>query len=69
MRRVRTAAQSLAAENPFCALIQREYVGGAPLTPGNYAADRKYKAQFINQGGIKSEGTTCRWIGESACST
>jgi outer membrane receptor protein involved in Fe transport len=46
----------LFAGNPFCNLIQREYVGGAPLTPGNYAADRKYSAQYINQGGIKSEG-------------
>src|SRR5690606_8849069 len=26
----------LAAGNPFCALIQREYVGGAPLTEGNF---------------------------------
>jgi iron complex outermembrane receptor protein len=46
----------LIAGNPFCNLIQREYVGGAPLTPGNYGADRKYSAQYINQGGIKSEG-------------
>jgi len=46
----------LAANNPFCALIQREYVGGAPLTPGNYGADRKYKAQYINQGGIETAG-------------
>ena len=46
----------LAAGNPFCALIQREYVGGAPLTPGNYGADRKFKAQYINQGGINSDG-------------
>ncbi len=46
----------LAAGNPFCDLIQREYVGGAPLTPGNYGADRKYSAQYINQGGITSEG-------------
>jgi iron complex outermembrane receptor protein len=46
----------LAAGNPFCDLIQREYVGGAPLTPGNYGADRKYSARYINQGGIKSEG-------------
>lgn len=46
----------LAAGNPFCDLIQREYVGGAPLTPGNYGADRKYSAAYINQGGIKSEG-------------
>jgi outer membrane receptor protein involved in Fe transport len=47
----------LAAGNPFCALIQREYVGGAPLTPGNYGADRKFSARYINQGGITSEGT------------
>jgi outer membrane receptor protein involved in Fe transport len=47
---------ALAAGNPFCALIQREYVGGAPLTPGNYGADRKYSAQFINQGGILLRG-------------
>lgn len=46
----------LAAGNPFCNLIQREYVGGAPFTPGNYGADRKYSAQYINQGGIRSEG-------------
>lgn len=50
------SGMELAAGNPFCNLIQREYVGGAPLTPGNYGADRKYSAQFINQGGIKSEG-------------
>jgi iron complex outermembrane recepter protein len=47
----------LAAGNPFCALIQREYVGGAPLTPGNYGADRKFSARYINTGGIESEGT------------
>jgi iron complex outermembrane receptor protein len=47
----------LAAGNPFCALIQREYVGGAPLNPGNFGADRKYSARYLNQGGITSEGT------------
>jgi hypothetical protein len=46
----------LAAGNPFCALIQREYVGGDPLTPGNFGADRKYSAQYLNQGGLKSQG-------------
>jgi iron complex outermembrane recepter protein len=46
----------LAAANPFCALIQREWVGGVPLTPGNYGADRKFKAQYINSGGINTEG-------------
>jgi iron complex outermembrane recepter protein len=46
----------LAAGSPACALIKREYIGGAPLTPGNYGADRNYLAQYINQGGIKSKG-------------
>jgi outer membrane receptor protein involved in Fe transport len=46
----------LAAANPFCALIQREYLGGAPLAPGNFGADRRYDAQYINQGGIHTEG-------------
>lgn len=46
----------LAAGNPFCALIQREYIGGAPLTPGNFGADRKFSAQYLNQGGLISEG-------------
>jgi iron complex outermembrane recepter protein len=50
-----TGAQ-LAAGNPFCALIQREYVGGAPLTPNNFGADRRYSARYINQGGLLSEG-------------
>jgi len=47
---------AIAANNPFCALIHREYVGGAPLTPGNYGAPRKYDALYINQGGINTEG-------------
>ncbi|HEX7000009.1 MAG TPA: TonB-dependent receptor [Gammaproteobacteria bacterium] len=46
----------LAAGNPFCALIQREYVGGAPFTAGNYGADRRYSARYLNQGGIEVEG-------------
>jgi outer membrane receptor protein involved in Fe transport len=46
----------MAANNPFCALIQREYVGGTPLDPGNFGADRKFSAQYINQGGINTEG-------------
>ena len=32
-------------------------MGGAPLTPGNFGADRKFSARYINQGGITSEGT------------
>jgi iron complex outermembrane recepter protein len=43
----------LAANNPFCALIQREYIPGGPSATG---ADRKYKAQYLNQGGIKTSG-------------
>ncbi|MCP5145268.1 MAG: TonB-dependent receptor [Gammaproteobacteria bacterium] len=43
----------LAANNPFCALIQREYVGDGI---NDYGADRKFSAQYINQGGIKSRG-------------
>jgi outer membrane receptor protein involved in Fe transport len=46
----------LAAANPFCALIQREYVGGFPPDPGSFGADRKFSAQFLNQGGLISEG-------------
>jgi outer membrane receptor protein involved in Fe transport len=46
----------LAAGNPFCALIQREWVGGAPLTPGNFGASRRYSAQYLNQGGVDTEG-------------
>ncbi len=47
-----TGAQ-MAANNPYCALINREYVPG--LDP--YGADRNYNAEYINQGGIKSSGT------------
>ena len=43
----------LAAGNPFCALIEREYVPG---TTNLYGADRKYKAQYLNQGGITTRG-------------
>ena len=41
----------MAANNPFCALIEREW------TPGlGWGAARRFKARTINQGGIKSEG-------------
>jgi outer membrane receptor protein involved in Fe transport len=46
----------LAAGNPFCGRIRREYVGGGPLTPGNFGADRKYDAQYVNEGRIESGG-------------
>ena len=43
----------LAAGNPFCALIQREYVPG---TPNLFGADRKFSASYLNQGGITTRG-------------
>ncbi len=49
-----TGAQ-MAAANPACALIQREYVGTS-LQTGQTGGDRKYKAQYINEGGIETEG-------------
>ena len=45
--------EQMAANNPFCALIEREYVAG---TPNVWGADRKYNARYLNQGGIKSKG-------------
>ncbi len=48
--------EELAAGNPFCALINREYVGGEPRTPGNYGAARTFDARYMNQGGLLSEG-------------
>jgi iron complex outermembrane recepter protein len=42
----------LAAGNPFCDLIQREYV----VPGGPWGADRRFSAQYINSGGIRSEG-------------
>ncbi len=51
-----TGAQ-MAAGNAACDLIQREYLNnGAPGTPGNTASDRKYRARYINEGGIKDDG-------------
>jgi outer membrane receptor protein involved in Fe transport len=51
-----TGAQ-MAAANPACNLIQREYLGNGPAgSPGNTGSDRKYKAQYYNEGGIESEG-------------
>src|SRR5690606_5104074 len=46
----------LAAGNQFCQYINREYVGGEPLTPGNFGAARTFDAQYTNLGGLKSEG-------------
>jgi iron complex outermembrane recepter protein len=44
---------AMAAGNPYCALIQREY---APAVGDPFGAPRKYKALYINQGGIQSRG-------------
>ncbi len=43
----------LAAGNPYCGLIQREY---APAVGDPQGAARKYKAVYVNQGGIQSRG-------------
>ncbi|MET0280743.1 MAG: TonB-dependent receptor [Steroidobacteraceae bacterium] len=42
----------LAAGNPYCDLIRREYVPGQ----FEFAADRRYNAVFVNLGGIKTDG-------------
>jgi iron complex outermembrane recepter protein len=44
---------ALAAGNAYCGLIQREYIGDGL---NDYGADRKFKAAYINQGGILAEG-------------
>jgi outer membrane receptor protein involved in Fe transport len=49
-----TGAQ-LAAGNPFCALINREYVGTTPQSGGTGAA-RTFDARYLNQGGIAAQG-------------
>jgi outer membrane receptor protein involved in Fe transport len=43
----------IAANNPFCALIEREYIGDGL---NDWGADRRFKAAYINQGQIVSEG-------------
>jgi len=45
----------LAAGNPFCALINREYVGSTPQQ-GATGAARTFDARYFNQGGITSKG-------------
>ncbi|MGH8261563.1 MAG: TonB-dependent receptor domain-containing protein, partial [Steroidobacteraceae bacterium] len=47
-----TGAQ-MAANNPYCALINREY---APAVGDFYGAVRNYNATFVNSGGIKTAG-------------
>jgi outer membrane receptor protein involved in Fe transport len=49
-----TGAQ-LAAGNPFCALINREYVGSTPQQ-GATGAARTFDARYMNQGGLTSKG-------------
>jgi outer membrane receptor protein involved in Fe transport len=43
----------LAAGNPYCDLIRREYTG---LPSGSFGADRRYMATYVNLGGIKTSG-------------
>ncbi len=45
----------LAAGNPFCALINREYVGTTPQQ-GATGAARTFDARYMNQGGLTSKG-------------
>jgi outer membrane receptor protein involved in Fe transport len=49
-----TGAQ-LAEGNPFCALINREYVGSTPQQ-GATGAARTFDARYMNQGGITAQG-------------
>jgi iron complex outermembrane receptor protein len=43
----------LAAGNPYCDLINREYLGDGR---NDFGADRKYKATYVNQGALFSKG-------------
>lgn len=54
---------TLAAGNPYCALIQREYTPQFP-----YGADRRYSAQYVNLGGIRTSGVDVQldWATELA---
>ncbi len=45
--------EQLADGNPYCALINREYLNDGMNI---FGADRNFKATFINQGGLFSEG-------------
>lgn len=45
--------QEIADNNPYCALIRREYIPGTAFT---YGADRRFIAAYVNLGGIKTSG-------------
>jgi iron complex outermembrane receptor protein len=45
--------EELAANNPYCALIEREYL---PAQGQVFGADRKFAAQYVNLGGIRTKG-------------
>jgi iron complex outermembrane receptor protein len=45
--------EELAAGNPYCAFINREFLGDGM---NDFGADRKYQAPYINQGALFSEG-------------
>jgi outer membrane receptor protein involved in Fe transport len=55
----------IAANNPFCALIQREYIGDGL---NDWGADRRFLAAYINQGQIVSEGydIQANWVKDLA---
>ena len=45
--------EELAAGNPYCDYINREYVEGSPISVG---IDRNFEASYLNMGGIFSKG-------------
>jgi len=55
----------LAAGNPFCALINREYIGTTPQQ-GATGAARTFDARYMNQGGLSSNGIDLQlnWRGD-----
>jgi outer membrane receptor protein involved in Fe transport len=47
------SGEEIANNNPYCALIRREYIAG---TSNVYGADRRFLASYVNLGGIKTSG-------------
>ncbi len=68
-RRARTRVRRSQAANPYCDLILREYTAQFPT-----GADRRYRASYVNLGGIKTDGFDVQldWVRRSgrspACS-
>jgi len=47
------SGEEIAGNNPYCALIRREYIAGTSFV---YGADRRFMASYVNLGGIKTSG-------------